>query len=106
MFLILYVSLFFCFALLVIHDEVYETVWGVRMSVDADSTWNVAGTSQLYSFTMEEGATVQPAEGKNMTIYVDCTMDNSLESYDTASGTQIDAFEPGTEYSGVVIVVE
>ena len=93
-------------ALLVIHDEVYETVWGVRMSVDADSTWNVAGTSQLYSFTMEEGATVQPAEGKNMTIYVDCTMDNSLESYDTASGTQIDAFEPGTEYSGVVIVVE
>lgn len=93
-------------ALLVIHDEAYETVWGVRMSVDADSTWNITGTSQLYSFTMEDGATVQPAEGKSMTIYVDCTMDNSLESYDTASGTQIDAFEPGTEYSGVVIVVE
>ena len=94
-------------ALLVIHDEVYETLWGVRMSVDADSTWNVAeGTSQLYSFTMEDGATVQPADGKSMTIYVDCTMDNSLESYDTAAGTQIDAFEPGVEYSGVVIVVE
>ena len=94
-------------ALLVIHDEVYETLWGVRMSVDADSTWNVAeGTSQLYCFTMEDGATVQPADGKSMTIYVDCTMDNSLESYDTAAGTQIDAFEPGVEYSGVVIVVE
>jgi hypothetical protein len=94
-------------ALLVIHDEVYETLWGVRMSVDADSTWNVAeGTSQLYSFTMEDGATVQPVDGKSMTIYVDCTMDNSLESYDTAAGTQIDAFEPGVEYSGVVIVVE
>ena len=92
--------------ILVIHDETYETVWGVRMSMDASSVWNVAGTSQLYSFTAEEGAVIRPAEGKTMTIYVDCTMDNGLEVYDTAAGTQIDTFEPGAEYSGVVIVVE
>ncbi|MBR4760013.1 MAG: hypothetical protein IK078_07705, partial [Lachnospiraceae bacterium] len=61
---------------------------------------------QLYSFTAEDGAVIKPAEGKNMTIYVDCTIDNALEAYDTAAGTQIDAFEPGVEYSGVVIVVD
>ena len=89
-----------------IRDEVYETLWGVRMSMDGTSVWNVTETSQLYSFTTAEGAVIQPAEGKTMTIYVDCTMSNDLEAYDTAAGTQIEAFEPGVEYSGVVIVVE
>ena len=89
-----------------IRDEVYETLWGVRMSVDGTSTWNVTETSQLYSFTAAEGAVIQPAEGKTMTIYVDCPMGNDLEAYDTANGTQIEAFEPGVEYAGVVIVVE
>ena len=89
-----------------IRDEVYETLWGVRMSMDGTSVWNVTETSQLYSFTTAEGAVIQPAEGKTMTIYVDCTMGNDLEAYDTAAGTQIEAFEPGVEYSGVVIVVE
>ena len=93
-------------AKLVIHDEEYTTLWGVRMSVDAESVWNVTGTSQLYSLTVEDGAVIAPAEGKTMTIYVDCTMDNALESYDISAGTQIDAFEPGVEYSGVVIVIE
>ena len=89
-----------------IRDEVYETLWGVRMSVDGTSVWNVTETSQLYSFTAAEGAVIQPAEGKTMTIYVDCPMGNDLESYDAANGTQIDAFEPGVQYEGVVIVVE
>ena len=93
-------------ALLVIHDEVYESLWGVRMSVDADSTWKVTGNCQLYSFTMEDGAVVEPADGQTMTIYVDCIMDNALDSYDISAGTQIDAFEPGVEYSGVVIQID
>lgn len=91
---------------LVIHDETYETLWGVRMNMDAASVWNVSGTSQLYSFVMEDGAVVQPAEGLEMTIYVDCPMGNDMESYDIANGTQIEAFEPGVEYTGVVIVAE
>ena len=89
----------------VIHDEVYETLWGVRMSVDKDSVWNVTGDSNLYSFTMEDGAVVQGADGQELEIYVDCGMDNSLTAYDTSVGTRIDAFEPGVEYSGVVIRV-
>ena len=89
----------------VIHDDVYETLWGVRMSVDKDSVWNVTGDSNLYSFTMEDGAVVQAADGQELEIYVDCGMDNSLTAYDTSVGTKIDAFEPGVEYSGVVIRV-
>ena len=89
----------------VIHDDVYETLWGVRMSVDADSVWNVTGDSNLYSFTMEEGAVVQAADGGALEIYVDCGMDNALPEYDTSVGTQISAFEPGVTYTGVVIRV-
>ena len=93
-------------ATLVIRDESYETLWGIRMNMDADSVWNVTGTSQLYNFTMEEGAQVQAAEGKTITIYVDCPMGNDLENYDYEAGTQIDAFEPGVLYEGVVILAE
>ena len=93
-------------AKLVIHDDSYETLWGVRMSMDAASVWNVTDTSQLYSFTMEEGAAVKSAQGKTLTIYVDCPMGNDLESYDIQKGTQIEAFEAGVEYTGVVIVAE
>lgn len=93
-------------AKLVIRDDVYETLWGVRMTMDASSTWNVSGTSQLYSFSMEEGAVVNAADGKNLTIYVDCPMGNDMESYDITKGTQIDAFENGVEYTGVVIIAE
>jgi len=93
-------------ALLVIHDDTYENLWGVRMSMDKDSVWNVAGTSQLKEFAMEEGAVVQAAVGKKLTIYTDCTMDNALECYDISAGTQIDMFEPGVVYEGVVIMTE
>ncbi len=48
---------------------------------------------------------VQGADGQSLEIYVDCGMSNSLTAYDTSVGTKIDAFEPGVEYSGVVIRV-
>lgn len=89
-----------------IYNDSYETVWGVRMSMDADSVWTVTGDSNLYSFTMADGAEVKAPAGASLAIYVNCAMDNSLESYDIASGTRIDAFEPGVEYAGVVILVE
>ena len=89
-----------------IYNDTYETLWGVRMTVDASSVWTVTGDSNLASFTMEEGAVVQAPEGKSLAIYVDCAMSNDLEAYDTSVGTRIDAFEPGVEYTGVVIVVE
>ena len=89
-----------------IYNDTYEALWGVRMTMDASSVWTVTGDSNLVSFTMEEGAVVQAPEGKSLAIYVDCAMSNDLEAYDTSVGTKIDAFEPGVEYTGVVIVVE
>ncbi len=89
----------------VIYNDAYETLWGVRMSVDADSVWTVTGDSNLYSFVMEDGAAVQAADGAELTIYVDCAMSNDELAYDTSTGTRIDAFEPGVEYTGVVILV-
>ena len=86
-----------------IYNDVYTTLWGVRMHMDGASVWNVTGDSNLYSFSMDAGAQVLPAEGKTLTIYVGCTMDNSLASYDIATGTRIDAFQPGVTYTGVVI---
>ena len=89
-----------------IYNDTYETVWGVRMRMDADSVWTVTGDSNLYSFVMEDGAAVKAPAGGSMEIYVGCAMDNSLAAYDISTGTKIDAFEPGVEYSGVVILVE
>lgn len=89
-----------------IYNDFYETVWGVRMSMDADSVWIVTGDSNLYSFTMEEGAVVAAPEGASLAIYVGCGMSNDAAGYDISTGTRIDAFEPGVEYSGVVILVE
>ena len=88
-----------------VYNDTYETLWGVRMSMDASSVWNVTETSNLYSFVAEEGAVVQGANGAELTIYVNCGMDNAAETYDTSVGTVIDAFEPGVEYNGVVIEV-
>lgn len=88
-----------------IYNDTYETLWGVRMTMDASSVWTVTGDSNLASFTMEEGAVVQAPEGKSLAIYVDCAMRNDLEAYDTSVGTKIDAFEPGVAYTGVVIQV-
>ena len=89
-----------------IYNDTYETLWGVRMSMDAGSVWTVTGDSNLYSFTMADGAAVRAPEGKSLAIYVGCGMSNDAESYDISTGTRIDAFEPGVEYTGVVIAVE
>ncbi len=89
-----------------IYNDTYETLWGVRMTMDADSVWTVTDDSNLYSFTMADGAVVQAPEGKSLAIYVNCGMSNAEEAYDISVGTKIDAFEPGVEYSGVVILVE
>ncbi len=89
-----------------IYNDTYETMWGVRMTMDPTSVWTVTDDSNLYSFTMEEGAVVKAPEGKSLAIYVDCAMSNAQEAYDISVGTKIDAFEPGVEYSGVVILVE
>ncbi len=87
------------------YDESYETVWGVRMSMDKDSAWTVAGDSSLYSLTVEEGAEIVAPAGHELEIYVDCDMDNEDLFYDHTSGTRVDSLEAG-EYSGVVILVK
>ncbi|MCD8116950.1 MAG: hypothetical protein LUE21_07530 [Oscillospiraceae bacterium] len=85
-------------------NETYETVWGVRLSLDSDSVWNVSGDSSLYSLSVEEDAVIQAAEGYEIEIYVDCAMSSSDEFYDYTTGTQVDSL-PAGEYQGVVILV-
>lgn len=89
-----------------VYNDSYETVWGVRMAMDAGSVWTVTGDSNLYSFTMEDGAVVAAPEGAELAIYVDCGMSGDEAQYDTSVGTRIETFAPGVEYTGVVIVVE
>lgn len=89
-----------------IYNDTYHTVWGVRMSMDAASVWNVTGTSNLSSFTMAPGAVVQGANGRGIRIFVNCAMDNALEQYDITTGTEIAAFQPGVTYTGVVILTD
>ena len=88
-----------------IYNDAYDTVWGVRMSLDQSSVWTVTGDSNLYSFTMAPGAQVKAPAGAALEIYVNCPMDNSQAAYDINGGTKIDAFEPGVVYTGVVIRV-
>jgi hypothetical protein len=88
-----------------VYSDTYETIWGVRMTLDAASTWTVTGDSNLYSITVADGATVQAPEGKTLAIYVDCAMSGDAVNYDKTTGTQIDAFQPGETYTGVVIEV-
>ncbi len=87
------------------YDESYETVWGVRMSMDKNSTWMVAGDSSLYSLTIEDGAEIVAPAGHELEIYMGCDMDNEDLFYDHTTGTRVDSLEAG-EYSGVVILVK
>lgn len=89
-----------------IYNDAYDTVWGVRMALDGDSVWTVTGNSNLYSFTMADGAQVKAPAGKSLAIYVDCGMSGGKAGYDIAAGRRIEALEPGVEYAGVVILVE
>jgi hypothetical protein len=84
----------------------YKDIWGVRMNIDARSTWTVAGNSNLYSLTVEKGATVKAPKGFEMIIYKDCKIDNDSVSYDYAKGTLVDSIEPGTTYKGIVILLQ
>lgn len=88
-----------------IYNETYETVWGVRMSMDADSVWTVTGDSSLYSLTVAEGAQILAPEGQTLTIYTGVKMSGDDEFYDYTTGTQVDSLEPGKTYEGVVILV-
>ena len=87
------------------YDEAYDTIWGVRMSLDADSSWTVTGDSSLNSLTVAEGAQIAAPAGHELEIYVDCGMDGSQVFYDWTSGTRVDSLGAG-EYSGVVILVK
>lgn len=87
------------------YDEGYETIWGVRMSLDADSAWIVTGDSSLYSLTLAEGAQISAPAGHELEIYVGCDMNGGDLFYDYSTGTQIDTLAAG-EYTGVVILVK
>jgi hypothetical protein len=88
-----------------VYNDTYETIWGVRMTIDGTSTWTVTGDSNLYSLTLADGAVVTAPEGKALAIYVDCAMSGDAVTYDKSTGTQIDSLEPGVTYTGVVIEV-
>jgi len=85
-----------------IYNDSYETVWGVRMNIDADSVWNVTGNSSLYSLTVADPAAIQG----DVEIYVDCALSNDDLFYDWTTGTKIDALEAGKTYEGVVILAD
>lgn len=87
------------------YNDSYETVWGVRMSMDSDSVWTVANDSSLYSLSLEKGAEIEAPAGHELKIYVDCEMDNEDLFYDYTTGTQVDSLDAG-DYTGVVILVK
>jgi hypothetical protein len=91
---------------LLAHDTTYKTIWGVRLSLDADSKWTVTGNSSLGSLTIAKGAEIKAAKGNKLTIYKDCKMDNNDVFYDYKTGTIAKELVPGTTYKGVVILVE
>ena len=86
-------------------DASYETIWGVRMSIDGDSAWTVTGDSSLNHLTLAGGAVIEAPEGSTLEIYVDCAMNGADEFYDWSTGTRIDSLGAG-EYTGVVILVK
>lgn len=87
------------------YNDAYETIWGVRMSLDADSAWTVTGDSSLYSLTVADGAQIAAPAGHELEIYVDCGMNGSDQFYDYSTGTRVDSLGAG-EYTGVVILVK
>ncbi len=86
-------------------DAAYETVWGVRMSLDGGSAWTVTGDSSLNSLTVADGAQIAAPAGHTLEIYVDCEMNGADEFYDYTTGTQVASLGAG-EYTGVVILVK
>lgn len=91
---------------LLAHDTTYKTIWGVRMSLDAESKWTVTDDSSLYSLTVAKGASVKAPKGNRIIIYKDCKMDNNDMFYDYTTGKVVKELEPGVTYKGVVIMVK
>jgi hypothetical protein len=87
------------------HNTSYNSVWGIAMSMDAQSKWVVTDTSSLASLTVEKGASITAPVGFTMTIYKDCDTSNSNAFYDTSKGTVVSSLKAGTTYTGVVIKV-
>ena len=86
-----------------IYNDSYDTLWGVRMTIDENSVWNVTGDSNLYSLTVADPACIT---GEGLEIYVGCAMSNDEEAYDISTGTKLDKLEAGKTYEGVVILVD
>jgi len=86
-----------------IYNDSYATVYGVRMSIDADSVWNVTGDSNLASLTVADPDSIR---GEGLEIYVGCAMSNDAEAYDISTGTKLEKLEAGKTYEGVVILVD
>ena len=86
-------------------DAAYETIWGVRMSLDGDSAWTVTGDSSLNRLVVADGAVIEAPAGHSLEIYVDCAMNGADEFYDWTTGTRVDSLGAG-EYTGVVILVK
>lgn len=86
-----------------IYNDSYDTLWGVRMTIDENSVWNVTGDSNLYSLTVADPACIT---GEGLEIYVGCGMSNDEEAYDISTGTKLDKLEAGKTYEGVVILVD
>lgn len=87
------------------YDESYDTIWGVRMSLDSASRWTVTGDSSLNSLTVAPGAVIEAPAGHTLQIYVNCAMSGADEFYDWTTGTPVDSLAPGA-YTGVVILVK
>ena len=86
-------------------DEAYETIWGVRMSLDGGSAWTVTGDSSLNSLTLAEGAQIIAPAGHSLEIYVNCAMNGGDDFYDYSTGTRVPTLAAG-QYTGVVILVK
>lgn len=86
-------------------DAAYETIWGVRMSLDGSSAWTVTGDSSVNTLTLAEGAAIQAPAGRSLEIYVNCAMNGGDDFYDYSTGVRVDSLAPG-QYTGVVILVK
>ena len=85
-------------------NDAYESFWGARMSLDANSAWTVTGDSSLAELTVEDGARIEAPAGRALTVYTNVDMDNTMTAFDVTSGIPVDELVPGT-YHNVVIVV-
>ena len=75
---------------------------GADVTVTANGTWVVTGTSTLSSLTLEEGATLTTPDGMALTIFINADATNANSTY--TGGTEVDALTAGT-YQNVILTV-